>query len=125
MSRLLSSAPTFLVADVAATADWWNRNLGFTPSFFPEQPPYVYASLQRDGVEIMLLRQEGYRKTQIERPGGVWDAYIRIDGLRDLYEEVRQKIPLKSDLVKRPYGDTEFEVEDPNGYVLVFGELID
>jgi hypothetical protein len=125
MSRLLSSAPTFLVADVAATGHWWELNLGFKPTFFPAQPPYVYASLQRDGVEIMLLRQEGYRKPQIERPGGVWDAYIRIDGLRDLYEEVRQKIPLKSDLVKRPYGDTEFEVEDPNGYVLVFGEIID
>lgn len=125
MSRLLSSAPTFLVADVAATGQWWELNLGFTPSFFPTRPPYVYASLQRDGVEIMLLRQEGYRKPKIERPGGMWDVYIRIEGLREFCEEIRQKIPLKSDLVKRPYGDTEFEVEDPNGYVLVFGEIID
>ena len=125
MSRLLSSAPTFLVADVAATGQWWEFNLGFKPSFFPIRPPYVYASLQRDGVEIMLLRQEGYRKPKIERPGGVWDVYIRIEGLREFCEEIRQKIPLKSDLVKRPYGDTEFEVEDPNGYVLVFGEIID
>ena len=76
-------------------------NLGFTPSFFPTRPPYVYASLQRDGVEIMLLRQEGYRKPKIERPGGMWDVYIRIEGLREFCEEIRQKIPLKSDLVAR------------------------
>jgi hypothetical protein len=25
------------------------------------------------------------------------------------------------DLIERPYGDWEFEVRDPNGYLLVFG----
>jgi hypothetical protein len=38
---------------------------------------------------------------------------------------VRQRVELKSKLTKRPYGDSEFEIEDPNGYVLVFGEQID
>jgi uncharacterized glyoxalase superfamily protein PhnB len=39
---------------------------------------------------------------------GVWgQAFIRM--------------PLK----KQPYGDWEFEVRDPNGYILVFGELTD
>ncbi|MGC2109810.1 MAG: hypothetical protein WA655_09850 [Candidatus Korobacteraceae bacterium] len=42
--------------------------------------------------------------------------------MREFYEEVRQRIPVKSELVKRPYGDSEFEVADPNGYVLVFSE---
>jgi hypothetical protein len=72
----------------------------------------------------MLLRQEGYRKPEITRPGGVWDAYIRMQGLVEFCNEVRARVPLKSDLTKRPYGDTEFEVMDPNGYVLVFGEII-
>jgi len=27
-------------------------------------------------------------------------------------------------LRKQPYGDWEFEVKDPNGYVLVFSEFI-
>jgi hypothetical protein len=26
-------------------------------------------------------------------------------------------------LTKQPYGDSEFEVRDPNGYILVFSEL--
>jgi uncharacterized glyoxalase superfamily protein PhnB len=125
MAKLRSCAPTFLVDDVAATARWYEQNLGFTLSFFPQKPPYVYASLQRDGVEIMLLRQEGYRKPRVERMGGIWDTYIRTDGVRELYEQVRQRVELKSKLTKRPYGDSEFEIEDPNGYVLVFGEQID
>lgn len=125
MPRLISSAATFLVDDVTATARWYEENLAFHASFFPQQPPYVYASLQRDGVEIILLRQEGYRKPEVQREGGGWDAYIRTEGLRELYEDVGQKVSLKSDLTKRPYGDSEFELEDPNGYVLVFGEIIE
>ncbi len=124
MAKLVSSAPTFLVNDVAMTAQWYEGNLGFTAGFFPKTPPFVYASLQRDGVEIMLLRQEGYRKPEITPSGGVWDAYIRMQRLFDFCDEVRAKIPLRSDLTKRPYGDTEFEVMDPNGYVLVFGEIV-
>ncbi len=124
MPTLNSIAPTLLVPDVAGTAHWYEINLGFTASFHPKAPPYVCASLQRDGIEIMLLRQEGYRKPQIERAGGVRDAYIRLTGLREFHDEVRSRIQMKSELTKRPYGDTEFEVEDPNGYVLVFGEIL-
>jgi uncharacterized glyoxalase superfamily protein PhnB len=121
MPRFLSSVPTFLVSDVAQTAKWYEDTLGFRASSFPKQAPYVYASLQSDGAEIMLLRQEGYRKSQVQREGGAWDAYIRVKDVQVLYEEVRQRIPVKSELTTRPYGDTEFEVVDPNGYVLVFG----
>jgi hypothetical protein len=73
-------------------------------------------------VEIMLLRQPEYRKPEIDRLGGVWDAYIRMKNIREFYDTVRQNTPLKSELVKRPYGDWEFEITDPNGYILVFGE---
>jgi hypothetical protein len=122
MPECRSIAPTFLVPDVGATAEWYRTYLGFAADFVPKSPPYVYGSLHRDGIEIMLLRQEGYRKPEITRPGGLWDAYVRMRGVRELYEEVRAKIAVASELTKRPYGDWEFEVRDPNGYVLVFGE---
>jgi catechol 2,3-dioxygenase-like lactoylglutathione lyase family enzyme len=120
-----SIAPTFLVPDVSATAEWYCTHLDFKADFFPKSPPYVFASLNRDGIEIMLLRLEGYRKPEISRPGGCWDAYIRMRGLREFYDHVRSKIAVSSELTKRPYGDSEFEVRDPNAYVLVFGEIID
>lgn len=112
MAKAVSAAPTFLVNDVSMTAQWYEHKLDFAAAFFPKRPPYVFASLQRDGVEIILLHHEGYRKAEITRPRGVWDAYIRMQGLVEFCDEVRAKIPLKSDLTKRPYGDTEFEVLD-------------
>jgi uncharacterized glyoxalase superfamily protein PhnB len=124
MPELRAVAPTFLVADVGATAKWYRDNLGFEASFFPKSPPHAFASMQRDGVEIMLLSMAGYRKPDLAhaRPEGLWEAYIRMRGVRDFYDEVRAKIAVQTELIKRPYGDWEFEVRDPNGYVLVFGE---
>jgi len=122
--RIHSAVPTFLVDDVGGTARWYADNLGFrTMGHFPEREPYAYASVQRGGAEIMLLRLPGYQKPDLSarRPEGVWDAYIRMNGVKALYASAEGREYIHSPLVKRPYGDWEFEVRDPNGYVLVFG----
>jgi hypothetical protein len=53
------------------------------------------------------------------------DAYIRMRSVREFYEVVRSDVPIHLELVKQSYGDWEFEVRDPNGYILVFGGFID
>jgi uncharacterized glyoxalase superfamily protein PhnB len=123
-----SAVPTFLVADVASTARWYAKHLGFqTAGTFPGSEPYAYASLQREGVEIMLLGLAGYQKPDLtaRRPEGLWDAYVRMQGVHLFYESLRDESFIKMPLQKQGYGDWEFEVRDPNGYVLVFSELID
>ena len=124
MTQMDSAAPTFLVADVGKTARWYAEELGFQiAGTFPDAEPYAYASLQRDGVEIILLRLAGYQKPDLSarRPEGVWDAYVRMTGVRDWYEQVKGRPFIQMPLKKQRYGDWEFEVRDPNGYVLVFG----
>jgi catechol 2,3-dioxygenase-like lactoylglutathione lyase family enzyme len=122
--QLRSAVPALLVADVDATAAWYVSNLGFrTTGIFPAQPPSVWASLQRDDAEIMLQRLPGYTKAHLyaQRPGDVWHVYVRTTGVHRLYDSVRQQPFIKMSLRRQPYGDWEFEVEDLNGYVLVFG----
>ncbi|HEX2091224.1 MAG TPA: VOC family protein [Longimicrobiaceae bacterium] len=119
-----SAVPTFLVADVASTARWYAANLGFhTAGTVPDQEPYAYASLQRGSAEIMLLALADYQKPDLgaRRPGGSWDAYIRADGVHRLYRSVEGQPFIQMPLTRQSYGDWEFEVRDPNGYVLVFG----
>lgn len=126
--KMGSGVPTFLVADVASTARWYAEHLGFqTAGTFPDNEPYAYASLQRDGVEIMLLGLAGYQKPDLtaRRPEGLWDAYVRMRGVHAFYASLRLQSFIKMPLEKQGYGDWEFEVRDPNGYVVVFSELID
>ena len=125
-TRLRSAIPTFLASDVGATARWYAEHFGFhTAGTVPKQEPYVYASVMRDGAEIMLLSLAGYQKPDIShlRPSGLWDAYIRTDGVGALYQKVREQPFVKTHLTQQSYGDWEFEVRDPIGYVLVFGGL--
>jgi catechol 2,3-dioxygenase-like lactoylglutathione lyase family enzyme len=119
-----SAVPTFLVADVATTARWYATNLGFrTAGTFPKDEPHAYASLMRGPAEIMLLALAGYQKPDLgdRRPSGLWDAYIRVDGVNALYQTVEGKAFVQMTLTHQSYGDWEFGVRDPNGYILVFG----
>ena len=127
MPECQSIVPVFTVADVGATIDWYQTKLGFWSDPFPEQEPYVFAILFRDHIEIMLQRLENFQKPDIyrQRPGGIWDAYIRTSGVRELYEAIKDEITIVQPLRQQPYGAWEFEVSDPNGYLLVFSNIED
>jgi uncharacterized glyoxalase superfamily protein PhnB len=127
MFTIHSTAPCFAVADVGATIRWYETQLGFTGDPFPANEPFVFAILRRDKVEIMLQRVANYVKPNLndQRDGGVWDAYFRISGIEELYDAVKTKLEIKQPLHRQPYGLTEFEVKDPNGYVLVFSERVE
>lgn len=127
MPRLTSTAPCFSVADVGETIRWYELQLGFEGIPFPKSAPHAFGILVRDQAEIMLQRVEGYRKPELykQRSGGVWDVYIRMRGVQEFYESLKDKVELLKKLEKQVYGDWEFEVRDLNGYVLVFSELID
>ena len=120
--------PVFAVADVGATIRWYEQELEFVGDPFPAHEPYVFGILRRDDIEIMLQRVADYQKPDLydsRNGGGVWDAYLRIRGLTEFYARVKDRLELKKPLRRQPYGLSEFEVKDLNGYVLVFSELID
>lgn len=48
-----------------------------------------------------------------------------MEGVKEFYEAVKDRVEIRMPLRKQGYGDWEFEVRDPNGYILVFSELID
>ena len=124
MAEFQSATPVFAVSDISATIRWYEEQLGFIGDPFPDSEPYVFAILRRDDVEIMLQRIVGYEKPDLykSRSGGVWDAYIRVEGVKELFESVKDEATIVQPLRRQPYGNWEFEVKDPNGYLLVFSE---
>ncbi len=98
--QIQSAVPTFLVADVAATARWYAEHLGFgTAGHFPEREPYVYASLQRDGAELMLLNLAGYRKPDLTslRTATSWCSVVMPTFLRTVPPNKRLKLAARVD----------------------------
>jgi catechol 2,3-dioxygenase-like lactoylglutathione lyase family enzyme len=113
--RFERAVPVLLVADVSRSIDWYVAAFGFDADPFPPNPPYAFAILRRDSVEIML--QSGTPQPLGARDEG-WTAYLRIagDGLLDLAESVRRATPLVRGPERMFYGLVEFEVLDPDGY---------
>lgn len=127
-AKLRSAAPVFLVGDIASTMRWYQTNLGFKADPFPESPPHAFCILRKDDVVIMLQQLTGYEKPDVyeKREGGVWNVYLRTEGVRGLYQALSKAgdVTVLELLHRQPYGETEFVVPDPNGHTLVFAERV-
>lgn len=117
--QLKATAPVLVAEDVGAAAQWYEEKLGFKADLFPDQPPFAFAILCRDGVEIMIRRcgPGGMR-----RPDSDWHVYVRMAGVQDLHDELRSQVPIVEPIRTTEYGCIEFAIEDPNGFRIVFSE---
>jgi catechol 2,3-dioxygenase-like lactoylglutathione lyase family enzyme len=124
MTRFDGMAAAFLVDDIGATARWYRDLLGFVFDTFPLAEPFEWASLRRGRAEIMLQRSPGYQKPDLDplRPGGAWNAYFYVDNADALFATLDKRATVRRAPCDQPYKMREFEIADPNGYVLVFGQ---
>jgi catechol 2,3-dioxygenase-like lactoylglutathione lyase family enzyme len=116
------AAPVLQVANVETSLRWYKDVLGFSAVAWPDEPPYTFAIVERDGAEIMLQCAEAPRAPD---PEFLWSVYLRVDGTAIL--EVVAAIAKKSKLLRGPermfYGLVEVELSDPDGYrIVVSGE---
>ena len=77
--------------------------------------------MQRDGLSIAL--------DQSEAAGGevplnqYWAAYLYVDDVEALAEEfARAGVTLHRDIAEQPYGCRDFDVRDPDGHIIAFGQ---
>lgn len=76
--------------------------------------PVTHANVCRDFVSLDLIAAS--RETDPAL------AYIQVAGVDEYYAELRQRNVDLSELADRPYGMRDFEVVDPSGNRLAFGE---
>jgi hypothetical protein len=120
-ARLRNSTVVFLVGDLEGTARWY-RQLGFEARLFPPG----FGILRRDDLEIFLQQVDGYRRPAdpAAREREAWNVYIETDNVAALLEELTERpdVTITRNLTQQHYGQIEFDVLDPNGYVLVFAQ---
>lgn len=119
-----SIVPVLRVFDVARSIAWYRDNLGFVPDPFPEEAPHEFCVLRRDATELMLRRA----LNPVVRVGQSydWDVYIRLSGgeLTALLDHARRRTPLVRGPELMPYGQVEFELEDPDGHRVCVAEVL-
>ena len=117
-------ATQFVVEDVVATAEYYQKILGFELLGYFADPP-VYAMLARGDVEMHFGKADGRPRdvstTTFRRVG--FDAYIWVDDIDALFEELTAAgAEIVEGPIKRIYDSTEVVIRDCNGFILVFGD---
>lgn len=124
---LESATPNLMVADVAATIDFYRSVLGFEAEMtVPEAGPFDWAMVRREGVTLMFQERtnlvEEYPTLRDRQPGGGLTLFVRVSDVEALFHAVEGKAEICTPLHESFYGTREFALVDCNGFVLTFAE---
>jgi len=133
--KLTDVTPNLIVSDIDRSTAFYRDVLGFSiVTTVPEQAPFVFVWLQRDGVNVFLNALAGMKddvtglaKRQI---GGTATMFFAIEaesiatGVDALFAQVEGRARVVMPLTDQFYGMREFGVEDPDGYIIFFAQRI-
>jgi uncharacterized glyoxalase superfamily protein PhnB len=119
------AVPLLRVADVGRSMEWYRSTLGFVGDPFPDKPPYQFAILRHGTVEMML--RCGSPPVRSKPAQYDWDVYLRLEGsrFRELFVQLSQRGIVTRRLERMFYGLAEFEITDPDGYVICLSQLLE
>ena len=124
--KLIQAVPSFVVADVVKTAEYYRDKLGFEIlGYFWEDPP-VFAIVGRDGVNFHFGKIDEGKEMRVNtdlRPGIGHDAYVFVNDIQALFEEFSEKgVDIVEGPVQRVYNCIELIIRDYNGFQLIFAQ---
>jgi len=127
--KLHKLAPILWTKDLDQTVSFYESVLGFKKrSQFPN-----FASLTRDDVNIMFVlpveepedcKDPNNKEEFFPKPQLTGSIYITIEDVDELWEAIKEKAKVISNIADREYLMRDFSIADNNGYELVFGEDI-
>jgi uncharacterized glyoxalase superfamily protein PhnB len=126
--KLTGLTPNLVTNDMNQSLAFYRDVLGFSVSqTVPDASPFVFAWLERDGVRVFLNDADTVRKDLPDAgsltvgQSGV-TMFIALEGIADLWADLKDRVPVVMPLKDQWYGMTEFTIMDPDGYVITFAE---
>jgi catechol 2,3-dioxygenase-like lactoylglutathione lyase family enzyme len=119
------AVPVLRVADVARSIEWYRGTLGFAGDPFPDKPPYKFAILRQGQTELML--RAGSPPARPKPAPYDWDVYLRIEKspFREVFDHFNKLGIVTRRLERMFYGLAEFEITDPDGYVICLSQMLE
>lgn len=122
--QFIGSAPYFLVTDLHKSVDYYCNCLGFDrPELWGNPPDFAMPS--RDGYIFMLKQAKNPSEVSSNaQKNHYWDAYIWVNDADALFAEYQKNgAEIHYDIcIQQDYDMKEFAIEDPDGYVIAFGQ---
>lgn len=124
MPRLTGLAPVLVVPEVGETLAHYRDRLGFeTEAWEPNPAAYGYA--RRDDCHIHFNQGEQARPNSEVVMPDLFDVYVWVDDVAALHAELQERgADLLHAPIERPWKMLEIRIQDPNGYILAFGQRL-
>ena len=125
--KFINHTPMLATGDMDITIDFYRDALGFQQGDKFESSSVIWwCEMQRDDITLMFTQhethtdwpgaQEGFHQTSIN---------FYVDDIEELYESLQRKGYKTSDMRVTFYKMKEFDMTDPTGYTLLFGQPTD
>ncbi len=120
-----SISPNIFVKDINETIKFY-QSIGFeTVMTVPEEGDLVWVMMACGNVTFMFQTFDslGTDLPSISRQvGGSLLLYIQTKEIKELYDQIKDKVTVVKGLEKTFYGAMEFAILDNNSYILTFAE---
>jgi len=120
-------SPTLAARNMKETIEFYQNSLGFQLGLtFPDADNPEYADLSKDGMVLMFIPATNEGIGSGEKLGTGVNLYMNIDSnIDEYYEELKKSgVKIAVDIKDEPFGIRDFTVEDVNGYLLTFNQVI-
>jgi uncharacterized glyoxalase superfamily protein PhnB len=120
--------PNLVVSNLDRSLTFYRDVLGFSVvTTVPDQPPYAFAWMQRDTVNVFLNTEASAQLTTSSGTNTLFitlEATDRASGVDALFASVGDRAPVLMPLTDQFYGMREFTIKDPDGYIVTFAQRI-
>jgi lactoylglutathione lyase len=129
MTTFKSVTPNLVVQDIDRSTAFYRDVLGFTiKTTVPDQAPFVFVWLERDGVPVFLNAPAGVADDMPDVTargfGGTATLFFIVDAVDALHGIVAPHAKVVMPLKTQFYGMREFAVADPDGHILTFAQRV-
>ncbi|MEM9389823.1 MAG: VOC family protein [Bacteroidota bacterium] len=116
------SATIFPVENPLASARYYEDKLGFQITFQWENPPTYVVTKLGENVSIHFVKREDDRRPSKNHVAMMIFTY----DVDEVYERLKEKgVEIINPIGDRDYHMRDFDIRDPYGYILSFGQGIE
>ncbi len=112
--------PVLETADMGVSLAFYKEKLGFSASTWGEPPSFAIVQRGTATIALALVATDEVAVTR-----QTWAAYVYVADVDHLYAEfLRHGVSVAEPPVTRPYNCREIVVDDPDGHIIAFGQVL-
>ena len=118
--------PLIYVSDIKSSIKFYTEMLNFkVVEYYPDDRKPRWVAIQI-GNQRFAIGDTFKNINHKYHPNGINGSgvhfYIIVDNIEEVYQKLKSRVYIIDKLEKKPWGNTEFAIKDPDGYLISFSD---